>query len=493
MNRRSFIKKTGLTLSALVLAETIVAAGPNRSVDNDPEYLFLRRSSYGVKDSDYKRVKDIGIKAYLQKQLEPTQIADPEVERRLEPYPLLTLNRRELYSLNNSDSRAASALINAFLIRATYSKRQLYEKMVEFWSDHFNMPLESGAEDYVIFQREIIRKHALGNFRKMLFATAKSPAMLYYLDNAENIAEHPNENYARELMELHTLGVDGGYSEQDVREVARAFTGWTTSSATEDGFIFESYNHDTEEKHVLGHHLPAHRGIEDGLQVLNMLALHPSTARYISYKLCRRFVSDDPPESLVERLAKIYLQEKAEIKPLLLELFTSPEFYLSAGKKYRRPLEYYVAALRATGSEIYNEWRKYETLTALDQLPYGWGPPDGYPDVAHKWISAGGLLNRWKLANSLTHESSSTDSYGLYGNLAANHPGLSDYKTVAELVEAVSKKVFGKVLSSDGLEPFIDYASDGAGADEPINKFLIARKLDGIYALMLSSKEFQWT
>ena len=491
LNRREFIKKSVLMTSALAISTPWARA---KSIQNDePALLFLKRTSYGVKRQDYKRINSIGIKAYLEEQLNPEAIADPEAERKLLALSILELDRHNLYGLQNSGSRTYKALIKAFILRRVYSRKQLLEKMVEFWSDHFNIPSEVQSEEIVIFQREVIRKNALGNFKKMLFATAKSPAMLRYLDNENNIAEHPNENYARELMELHSLGVDGGYSEKDVKEVARAFSGWSTHDGTKDGFIFNENEHDKDAKLVLGHHLPANRGIEDGLHVLNILANHPSTARHIAFKLARRFISDKPPESIINKLAEVYIKEKAEIRPILRTLFSSEEFFASTGQKLRRPLDFLIAGLRATNSEIYEYWLLEQTLKEIDQLPYGWHPPDGYPDVAAKWASTSGLLQRWKLANKLTYESSSTGEYGLYGDLMANHKNLADLKTVKDLVAEVSEQVFGARLNEDRLEPFINFASDNAGPDEPVNKFLIARKLASLYSLMLSSKEFQWT
>ncbi len=490
LNRREFIKKTAILGSAIALGKDLASAKTIQKAE--PALLFLKRSSYGVKKEDYDHINKIGIKDYLEEQLAVDEIEDEIADKKLIALNILNINRHDLFAVRNLESRAYKALLKAFILRRVYSRKQLYEKMVEFWSDHFNIPVESYPEEVLIFQREVIRKNALGNFKTMLFATAKSPAMLRYLDNENNIAEHPNENYARELLELHSLGVDGGYTETDVKEVARALSGWSIHNGTDDGFIFNDDNHDKNEKTILGHTLPANRGIEDGLHVLNIVANHPSTAKYIAYKLCRRFISDNPPKSIVNKLADIYIKEKAEIKPILRALFNSEEFYASSGQKLRRPLEFFIGSLRATNTEILEFWLLEESLLELDQLPYGWQPPDGYPDVAKKWASASGLLIRWNIANRLSHQASSTSEYGYYGDLMANHDNLADLKTVKELVEEVSKQVFGAVLTGDRLEPFINFASDNAGGNETVNKFLVARKLASLYALMLSSKEFQW-
>lgn len=487
LSRRNFLKNTSLALLTLGYVQDAKAL----LVRDDSDLHFLNRSSYGARPEDLQRLKDIGKEAYLDEQLKPLSLADDEAEARLSYYPLLSMDRKTIYSLPNPQDRSYKALVQAFLLRAIYSKRQLLERMVEFWTDHFNVPFSfDNNVDLVLFQRAI-RQHALGNFRHLLMATAKSPAMLVYLDNAYSTKEHPNENYARELLELHTMGVDGGYSERDVKEVARAFTGWTVHDRSDDGFYFRAEDHDSAKKTLLGKSLAANRGIEDGLQVLGMLANHPSTARFICAKLCQKFVADSPPRSLVESLLKVWQNNHGELKPVLRALFLSAEFDAAAGKKFRRPLDFFVGASRATGTEILDWWQLQESLELLGQPPYAWEPPNGYPETAAAWMNTGGLLARWNLATKLTHEAYSepSEAWALKVSL---HERLAEVKTVGELVKAVSEQVFGAVLAAEALEPFIDFASDGAGPDEAVTLALKGRKVASLYSLMLSSPLYQW-
>ena len=339
---------------------------------------LLHRISWGVLPEQVERIREIGYEAYIEEQLNPESIDDSSAEKQLAPYRLLNLSRREMLNqIEALEWRLQQAQIGSVLARATYSKRQLLERMVDFWTDHFNVSMGDNIPELIVYQRDVIRKHALGNFGRMLIATAKSPAMLVYLDNYVNFAEHPNENYARELLELHTLGVDGGYTEDDVREVSRAFTGWTTHNRTQTGFYFDPYAHDEGSKQILGHSFPSGRGIEDGLHVLTILARHPATAQFISRKLCMKFVSDTPPQSLVDSTARLFVESRGEIKDVMRHLLNSAEFAASQGQKLRRPLDFLVAALRTTGTTIREPWVLQEMLEELSQVPYQWHPPNG--------------------------------------------------------------------------------------------------------------------
>ena len=433
----------------------------------------------------------MGPEAYLEEQLNPDTLDDSEAEARLAQMPILDMDRQTLYEMHEGKSRCKKALVEGALLRATHSRRQLETRMMEFWSDHFNVASDHDiAPDVVQFMQDI-RKHALGKFRDLLFASARAPAMLYYLNNASSTAEAPNENYARELMELHTLGVDGPYTESDVKDVARAFTGWTTHKRTAEGFYFNPEEHDTGKKTILGHSFPTERGIEDGLHVLSLLAKHESTASFLSRKLAVKFVSDEPPQSLVEQLSKVWLESGGDIKTVLRALFVSEEFQAAKGQKLRRPLEFYIGSLRATGAKFTKSWPQKVMLEDLGQEPYAWEPPNGYPDVARAWLSGNGLLARWNVAMRLTHGAASTEnqSWDIRSTL---HERIPEVNTVTELVSEVSKQVFGYVLPETELEPFIHYASDGVGGLEPVTVFLRARKLNSLYGLMLASPAFQW-
>lgn len=472
------------------------AAAPTATTD--PTHHFLQRISYGPRPDEVARARQIGIEAYLEEQLNPAQIEDAAADERLRNLPILNMDRHTLHQLTDSEYRTYRALIEGMLTRAVYSQRQLLERMVEFWADHFNVSGDAYTQEMVVYQREAIRANALGSFRDLLFATAKSPAMLTYLDNYINIAEAPNENYAREIMELHTLGVDGGYTEQDVKEVARAFTGWTVHNGTRTGFYFDPTTHDSDAKQVLGHSLPAGRGLEDGLHVLNILTEHPATARFVCTKLCVRFVSDVPPASLVERLTAVFQQSHGDIKTILRTLFLADEFFNSAGQKFKRPLDFFIGALRATGTQIKDWWRLEQMLQQLGQPPYGWSPPNGYPDVAGAWQNTGGLLARWNTAMSLTHgayEDVYDDGYSLSANL---HERIGQPGTVGELVDTVAAQVFGAPLAGEARADFVAYVTDDVvdartePAEVAVTPHLLARKLASLYGLMLASPAFQW-
>lgn len=490
LSRREFLQRGG-AVATLIGVGVGLDARADEILLSDPDLHLLNRLSYGPRPDEVRSLKDIGTEAFLDEQLNPYTIDDAEADAKLAHYPILEMNRHTIYRLHNREKRAYQSLVRGMLARAVYSKRQLLERMVEFWSDHFNVPSDfDNTNNIVLFQQEV-RKHALGNFRELLLATAKSPAMLYYLDNYVNFKESPNENYARELMELHTLGVDGGYSEEDVKEVARALTGWTIHNETETGFYFNEHEHDTGGKTVLGHGFPADRGIEDGLHVLSILANHPSTAHFICHKLCVRFVSDAPLEVLVERLAEVWLETRGDIKAILRALFLSEEFGASAGQKLRRPLDFFIGAARATGTQFHDWWPLKKMLEGLNQVPYGWHPPNGYPDVAGAWLNTGGVLARWNTAMQLSHGAYSDPDWG-YGMTTDLRERIPEVNTVAELVAAVSEQVFGIALPEDRLESFIHYASDGAGPAEPVTVHLLGRKLGSLYGLMLASPQFQW-
>ncbi|HYX40467.1 MAG TPA: DUF1800 domain-containing protein, partial [Pyrinomonadaceae bacterium] len=312
-------------------------------------------------------------------------------------------------------------LQRAALLRAVYSERQLSELTVDFWENHFSIYAQKDADRWLLtsFDRDAIRPYALGRFRDLLGATAHSPAMLFYLDNWQSsvLRKYPatkdkparqvggiNENYARELMELHTLGVDGGYTQRDVQEVARCFTGWTIRKPNEEGlFVFNPAAHDNGEKVVLGQRIPAGGGISDGERVLDILARHPSTARFIATKLARRFLSDDPPASVVKRAAEVFLKTDGSIRETLRAIITAPEFFAPTAyrAKTRTPFEYAAAALRALGAETNADRPVLDWIARMGQPVFGRVTPDGYPDRATQWLSTGALLTRINFADAL--------------------------------------------------------------------------------------------
>ncbi len=472
-------------------------AAPQPPSTQNPDLHLLNRTTWGPRPEEVDRVQQIGREAWLEEQLHPASIDDAECEHLLAPQlALFGLSRHDLYGLNNVDGRLGELLPELMVLRAVYSKRQLLERMVEFWSDHFNIPNKDDHAELIIYYRDAIRQHALGKFKDLLLATAKSPAMLYYLDGAYNIASHPNENYGRELLELHTLGVDGGYTEEDIRQGARALTGWTTHPRTANGFYFSPDDHDDRPKQVLGHKMPAGRGVEDGLHLLAIAAEHPATARFLSFKLCRRFVSDNPPASLVESAARLWQETDGEIIPVLRHIFTSAEFYAAAGQKMRRPLDFLIGALRATGARYTEYWSLWELTSRLGQPPYGWGPPNGYPDTAEPWISTGGLLERWNAAMFLTQDVhfGAENAWGWRSQLHQRIPPPGETggpATAIELVDATARQVFGAPLSAEASGPFLDYLGATHPA-APLDARTFTKKMPVLMGLMLASPQYQW-
>lgn len=342
--------------------------------------------------------------------------------------------RRRLMAANAPQQVIGAQLTEAKLYRAIYSERQLQEVMSDFWYNHFNVFLDKGADRFLVpaYEREAIRPNALGKFRDLLQATAQHPAMLFYLDNWQSVsadfgkrAERMmarrgrlnangkvprapvrglNENYARELMELQTLGVDGGYTQKDVTEVARCFTGWTIRDPRTDGtFFYDDRRHDKGEKVVLGVTIPAGGGKEDAEKVLDILARHPSTAKFVSRKLAQRFVADEPPAALVERMAKAFRESNGDIPAVLKAMIDSPEFFSQGAHraKIKTPLEMIASAVRSTGAEVSFAAPLGQQLAQLGQPLYRKQEPTGYSSLAADWVNSAALLSRMNFALAL--------------------------------------------------------------------------------------------
>jgi uncharacterized protein (DUF1800 family) len=463
------------------------AAGDERTMLH-----VLNRVTFGATSADLAHVKQVGLQRYIEEQLHPERMADDAVEKRLAGFETLRLNlqdiaeRFEIPAMQAQQQRRAQAasdngavpatppaapnpqqeranlpmveLSAQKVLRAVYSERQLEEVLTDFWFNHFNVDARKGPVRYMLteYERDVIRPHVLGHFRDLLGATAKSPAMLFYLDNwmsADPNGPHPeqmaravrpaprgagqprpgpfgnprlgqmrpdrpaaapnapaqpqarqraglNENYGRELLELHTLGVDGGYTQKDVTEVARAFTGWTIQQPRMGGsFRFVAALHDPGEKTVLGHRIKA-GGERDAEEVLDILASHPSTARFISTKLARRFVSDTPPEALVGRMAATFRRSNGDLRAVMTVLLTSPEFLAPAAQraKVKNPFEFVVSTLRATGADIQDARPVVRMVQQLGMPLYQCQPPTGYKDSADTWINTGALVSRMNVA-----------------------------------------------------------------------------------------------
>ncbi len=353
--------------------------------------------------------------------------------------------KETLLAMNNPQGVVVEELSQAKLLRAIYSERQLEEVMTDFWFNHFNVFVGKGQERLLLtnYEQDVIRPHALGKFEDLLMATAKSPAMLFYLDNwlsvgpnsmqAQGIPARPmygpygrprrfppnqnaknqnakkknsglNENYGRELLELHTLSVNGGYSQRDVTEVAKVFTGWTIEKPF-DGmtYRFDPRKHEPGPKFVLGKRIKPN-GEAEGREVLHMLATSPQTAHFISLKLAQRFVADDPPAELVDRMAKTFEKKKGDIREVLSTLFHSPEFWADTSyrAKMKTPLEFVASSVRATGADVTDALPLARQLNNMGMPLYGAQPPTGYSMKAETWVSSSALLNRMNFALALT-------------------------------------------------------------------------------------------
>jgi uncharacterized protein (DUF1800 family) len=467
------------TLTAVLLSFSLaVVAGPP---DEAAIVHVLNRVAFGPSPGDIQRVRTIGISRYIDEQLHPDRLSDAGMEARLAGLRTLRMSSREIaqeFEIPQLKAQLAKRQAGAKdgdqpeppapgqpgqqrranlvvielsqqkLLRAAYSERQLQEVLVDFWFNHFNVDARKGADRFLLteYERDVIRPHVLGSFRDLLGATAKSPAMLFYLDNwmsadpngphtdaragafrterRKNAPKGLNENYGRELMELHTLGVDGGYTQKDVTEVARALTGWTIQTPRLGGsFRFDPRLHDPGEKIVLGHVIRAGGGEDDGEQVLDILARHPSTARFISTALVRRFVSDTPPPALVDRAAARFRQTDGDLREVVRTIVTSPEFMSpeSYGAKTKTPLEFVVSSIRTTGAVMAGAQDALPLVRELRELGmplYSCQPPTGYKDTADAWINTGALVGRMNFALDLAG--------GKYGSIAVeDHDALA--------------------------------------------------------------------
>jgi uncharacterized protein (DUF1800 family) len=319
--------------------------------------------------------------------------------------------RRRIQIFNGPVQVVNQDLTEAKLFRAIYSERQLEEVLTDFWYNHFNVFLDKGADRYMVttYERDVIRPHVLGHFKDLLLATAQSPAMMFYLDNWQSKANGKgrqglNENYGRELMELHTLGVDGGYTQQDVTEVARCFTGWTIREPRQGGdFEFNEKVHDKGEKHVLGVTIPAGGGMNDGLKVLEILARHPATANFISKSLAIRFVSDNPPETLVAKMAATFEKTDGDLREVMRTMLHAPEFWDPANfrAKMKSPLEMVASAVRAVNGDVDFAQNLAGQLNQLGEPLYRKLEPTGYSNRGSEWMNSASLLARMNFGIAL--------------------------------------------------------------------------------------------
>jgi uncharacterized protein (DUF1800 family) len=405
--------------------------------------------------------------------------------------------RRKLMLMNAPQQLISYDLIEGKLFRAILSNRQLEEELVDFWFNHFNVFIDKGSDRFLVpsYEREAIRPRVLAHFRDLLEATALSPAMLFYLDNWESVAPESqraakgkqvrglNENYARELMELHTLGVDGGYTQKDVTEVARCFTGWTIRAPREGGgFFFNEKVHDMGAKVVLGVTIAAGGGKEDGEKVLDILANHPSTARFISRKLAQRFIADDPPPELVEKMAKTFLGTHGDIRAVLHTAFTSKEFFSQGAyrAKVKSPFEMIVSALRATGADVDFAFPLGNRLTQLGEPLYRKLEPTGYSNLGSEWMNSSSLLSRMNFALDLAQnrvQGSKVDASATY--------------SLDTDVAAVARRILFREVSPETLAAIEKTLAEQKDRNANNKKPSPAARPGFIAGLVLGSPDFQ--
>ena len=481
----------------------------------DSALHVLQRLAYGPRPGDVDRVARQGVGRWIDAQLTPERIPDARADAATARFAVLRTDAAELGrrfvtaqqerrsrqrergddSMVPRDSMAARARLEGeprsgpfaelrrlggevqqlAVMRAAVSERQLYEVMVDFWTNHFNVFFGKGADRYLLpsYIEHTIRPRALGRFEDLLIATAQSPAMLFYLDNvqsvtpgsrppqldrlarrrgpradsmrerlAERMPRGINENYARELLELHTLGVDGGYTQQDVQEVARILTGWGMQRPVQGaGFEFHAWAHDNGDKTVLGVRFPAGQGMEEGIRLLKMLAGHHATMHFVGAKLCARFVADDPPDGCIDDAVDAWHASDGDIRAVLRAIFRSPDFWSARAlrAKVKTPLEFVVSAVRAVGAEPDTTIRLAQVVTRLGQPLYLQSAPTGYPETQADWVNSGALLQRMNVAMGL--------AAGRLPGATVNLDALMPTSDAAALIVAVDQRLLGGTMS----------------------------------------------
>jgi len=466
----------------------------------DSAFHALNRLAYGARPGEADSVAQFGVMKWIERQLDADHVSDSHLAEREREFKILDYDRGDLATRYRDAQRerqrmqreaAASGdstrmrgarpmrefrelggeLQQLALVRAAVSERQLREVMVDFWTNHFNVFDGKGADRFLLpsYIEETIRPRALGRFEDLLIATAQSPAMLFYLDNAKSVApgsvppfplaamrrggqgvgQMPtgiNENYARELLELHTLGVDGGYTQQDIIAVARIFTGWSIEQpARGAGFVFRDWAHDRETKQVFG--LTFHNdGKDEGIRLLKFLANEHATMHHVSAKLCARFVADAPPDGCVDAAVAAWQRTRGDMRAVLRAIFTSPDFWSAQAvrSKVKTPLEFVVSAVRAAGVEPDDTPRLAQLVGRLGQPLYQQAAPTGYGETEAHWVNSGALLARMNAAMMLAKECSSI-------------PTIADHSQLVDLIDA---KLLGATMSAHTRSVILDQLSD---------------------------------
>ncbi len=508
MTRRGFVRAatavsvlagSGFATTLARQAPALAATSPGAYLPKDPDLHLLRRATWGPTPALHAQIAKLGSKAWLDQQLRPTAIDDRANQQLIaNRFPRLSWTLKQAYQHSDEGWQLMQDLGVATIARAAWSKRQLFEVMVDVWSNHLNV---TNFHDSVWwsrhdYDRAVIRKHALGKYSDMLAASATHPAMLMYLNNAESTKDNPNENYGRELLELHTVGVDAGYTEDEMRTSALILTGLGVhyyDDVNDGTFRYNATNHYTGHVQVLGwssQNTNAKNGLTVALDYVDYLAHHPATAHRIATKLCRRFVSDTPPAGLLDAMATAYRHNDTAIVPMLRVLFDSTAFRTSKGAKVIRPRQDVLATVRLLGIQPgANDGDDglgslYWTIESMSDAPLTWPQPDGYPDTADAWRSAGGTLNRWNAHLAL--------AAGWYGDL--KNPELRKAllgKTLPKdhgaLIQALAKRLVFRTLSTEHRDALLTFL--GAAASDPVtsSSAAVGWRLPYLVALILDS------
>jgi uncharacterized protein (DUF1800 family) len=506
-----------------------------------PEIIALNRMGFGPRPGDLEALYALGsdstarLQVYVDQQLNPESIDDSACDALLAAQGFSTLgkSRQQLWQehvvkegvTREERMQPVSETLRATFLRAIYSKRQLVEVLADFWHNHFNVyGWDSwSAGTWVHYDRDVVRGNLLGNFRQMLGAVAQSAAMLYYLDNVSNTSAGPNENYARELFELHTLGAenylgvasivgpDGQYLhpapkdanghpllyiDEDIYAATQCFTGWRINTESGD-FQFVDSVHAKYSKIVLAQATPSGAGVQDGEFVLDLLAAHPGTARYLCRKLCRRLIADVPPESIVEAAAAVFYSQREapdQLKQVVRTILLSPEFRAAWGEKIKRPLEYTCSLLRASGANFaWSDSFRYR-YDALGQAFYNWRPPDGYPDRKEEWSSTMPMLQRWRFCNWLMDGwrvgGEGPDKETLRIDCRSQMP--AHITSAAAIVEFWAQRLLGRSLPAAEREPLIEFMAGGRNPENSLPASQIDKQLRFLVGLFFMAPSFQW-
>ncbi len=566
LNRRDFLKLAG----ALAATGLVASCAPNEqpslatdvpqvpdifstvetpSVSAPLAVIALSRMGFGPKPGEVDAFNALGtsdqerLLAYVQQQLNPDSIDDSEFEARFAAAGFETLQKthEQIYfdhiagnPYNSNDdsywewySKPAYELVDATLLRAVHSRKQLVEVLADFWHNHFNIFFwqDDGVPLLVTYNRDVLRKHMLGNFRQMLEAVAKHPSMLYYLNQNNSSDAGPNENFARELFELHTLGAENylgvrdpntvekdanglavGYVDNDVYEAARCLTGWRIDDDLgewEDGvektgnFLYFKPWHDRFNKLVLGKYIPADQeDLKDGYDVLDLLAYHPGTARFISRKLCRRFISDTPPDSLVDAVAATFIENRDapdQLKRVMEKILLSPEFSQTFGQKIKRPLEAAVSMMRALNADFTRIPSGIPWMIGMMGQPiFERRSPDGYADVKEVWANSMSILYRWNFAVGLAENWMDDEDQGttIRSDVYGQTP--SDVRTAEGLADFWIARLLSRPMAEADRNAVIAVMAQEYGAQEQLPDDHIQYVLPGMIEVILMSPDFQW-